>query len=124
MVTHLKTHENREPNDYLCQENHFEALFRPTSGDFVPSVERNSSSINQMHYEETLMIDMALRSQSNSSATSSYSYQSNSTPVASSNKQSPTLFGSALSRRHKAISLTTKPYLNPLGIKCLTSIKR
>ena len=104
-----------------------------TSDDFVPSVEKRNSSSNQMHYTETLMIDTAPISQSNLFVTLSNSYQGNSSPVASSNRQSPTLFGSALSpsshlvrfypRRRKDISLTTKSHLNPLGIKCLTPIK-
>ena len=87
MVTHLTTHKNRESNDYLCQAKRFEALFRSTSDDFVPSVERSNSSTNQVRHEETLMIDTAPRSQSDSSYTPSNHYQGSSTPVASSNRQ-------------------------------------
>ena len=123
MVSHLTTHENRESNDDLCQANRFEALFRPTSDDIVPSVERSISSNNQMHYEETLMIETVPRTQSNSFSTPFNSYQGSLTPVASSNRQSPTLFGSTLSPSSQSY-MPTKTHLNPLGIKCLMPIKR
>ena len=70
-VTHLTNHENRETNDYLCQANRFEDLFRPTSEYFVPSIE------SQPHF----------------SSIPSNSYQGSSTPLASSNRQSPKFFG-------------------------------
>ena len=72
-VIHLTTNENWETNDHLCQANRFEDLFRPTSENFVPSIE------SQRHF----------------SSIPSNSYQGNSTPVASSNRQWPTVFGTA-----------------------------
>ena len=115
MVTNLTTHENRE--SLSSKANHFEDMFRPTSDDFVPSVEINNSSINQMHYEEALMIDTVPRIQFNLSATSSNSYQGRVTD----NHQHCLV--RTYPRRRKAISLTTIPHLNPLCIKCLTPIK-
>ena len=94
-VTHLTTHENRESNDLLCQANCCEKMFRPISEDFTSSVERKTHFLNQSHHEETIIMDPATRSQSNLSTTSSNSYPSNSTPVASSNRHSPSLFGIA-----------------------------
>ena len=43
-VTHLTTPENWETNDILMQANRFEDLFRPTSADFVPSIENQITS--------------------------------------------------------------------------------
>ena len=51
----------------------------------------------------------ALRSQSRLPTTSSNFYQDNSTPVASSNRQSPTLFGTSLSQSYQPNDETLAP---------------
>ena len=82
IVTHLTTQEDRETNDLLSQASCFSDLYRPTSDNFVPSVEKGNQFFNQVHHEETVIMDTTPISQSHLSATSSNSYQGSSTPVA------------------------------------------
>ena len=67
-----------------------------TSDNFVPSVKISNRFFNQAQHEETVIIDTVAKTQSDLSSTSSNSYQKSSTPVATSNSQSPPLFGTSL----------------------------
>ena len=96
IVSHLTTHENCKTNDLLTQAGRFSDFERPTSEIFVPSVERSSRFFNQIHHKETVMKDMVTKNQTHSSFSSSNSYQGKSTPVATSDRHSPSLFGTDL----------------------------
>ena len=43
-------------------------LYRPTSHNFVPLVEKSNQFFNQMQYEETVMMDVVPRNQIHSSS--------------------------------------------------------
>ena len=97
-VTHLITQQTRETNDLLCQANRWEDIYRPTSEQFTPSVERETQFLDISQHEETITMASAPRSQPHLSPTPTIPNQGTSTPLAPSNRQpSPSLFGSALS---------------------------
>ena len=75
-VTHLTTPEHRESHDLLCQANRREDMYRPTSEDFTPSVERETHFLDTSQHEETVTMSSAPLNNN----------QGSSTPLASSNK--------------------------------------
>ena len=98
-------------------------IYKPTSDNFWPSVERGNRVFNQMHFEETVIMDTVPRHQSHFSSNSSYYYQGSSTSVATSNRQSPQLFGTNLSPTAQTFSFKMTPHFNPMDIKRLTPTK-
>ena len=47
----LTTHKYRETNDLLSKAGRLSDVYRPSSDNFVPSVERNNQFFSQMHHD-------------------------------------------------------------------------